>query len=266
MRTLKLTVAYDGGRYVGWQRQASGESIQGLIEAALEVLEGRAVTVHGAGRTDAGVHALGQVATAAVELRHDTGTVLRALNAHLPPDIRIRAVDEMEADFHARFSARRKTYRYLLRTGAVQSPFEHGFVWHLHEPLEHSAMQTAAALFRGTHDFAAFRSTGGDVTTTIRTIHRSDLIVGSAGSAGGAPSVTGGPDDGAGGSLLVYEVEGDGFLRHMVRAIVGTLVDVGRRARPPESVRDLLSGGATRRQAGMTAPPHGLYLVAVDYD
>ena len=263
MRTLKLTVAYDGGRYVGWQRQASGESIQGLIEAALEVLEGRAVTVHGAGRTDAGVHALGQVATAAVELRHDTGTILRALNAHLPPDIRIRAVDEMEADFHARFSARRKTYRYLLRTGDVPSPFEHGFVWHLHEALEHSAMQTAAALLRGTHDFAAFRSAGGDVTTTIRTIHRSELVVGSVGSA---PGGTSGPDDRAGGSLLVYEVEGDGFLRHMVRAIVGTLVDVGRRARPPESIRDLLAAGATRGQAGMTAPPHGLYLVAVDYD
>ena len=267
MRTLKLTVAYDGGRYVGWQRQASGESIQGLLEAALQILEGRPVTVHGAGRTDAGVHALGQVATAAVHLRHDPATILRALNAHLPPDIRVRAVDEMAADFHARFSARRKTYRYLLRTGAVPSPFEHRFVWHLQEPLERSAMQAAAALLRGRHDFAAFRSTGGDVTTTIRTIHRSELVTGSTASASGSPgSVAGGPDDRAAGALLVYEVEGDGFLRHMVRAIVGTLVDVGRRTRPPESIRDLLSAGATRGQAGMTAPPHGLYLVAVDYD
>jgi tRNA pseudouridine38-40 synthase len=245
MRTLKLTLAYDGTRFVGWQRQAEGESIQGLLEEALAKFEGAPVTVHGAGRTDAGVHALGQVASAHVAFTHTAATLGRALNALLPDDIRVLDIVEAPPDFHARFSARSKSYRYQLRTSQVGDPFTRAFEWQMPEPLDVDSMRAAAASLVGTHDFAAFQSAGTDTTSTVRTISRSDVI-------------TEGP-------LITYEVTGNGFLRHMVRAIVGTLVEIGRGWRPVASVTQLLDGG-TRADAGATAPPHGLFLVRVDYD
>jgi len=157
-RTLKLTVSYDGTRFVGWQRQADGVSIQGLLEEALARFEGAAVTVHGAGRTDAGVHALGQVASVQITSAHPTGAVARGLNASLPPDVRVIDIREAAVDFHARFSARTKTYRYLLRNASIVSPFERAFVWHVPEALDLDAMRTAARALVGTHDFAAFSS------------------------------------------------------------------------------------------------------------
>jgi tRNA pseudouridine38-40 synthase len=246
-RTLKITLSYDGTRFVGWQRQAAGESIQGLLEDALARFEGGPVTAHGAGRTDAGVHALGQVASATVSFTHPPDTLVRALNAQLPEDVRVLEVAEAPAEFHARFSARSKTYRYQIRAGTTGDPFTRAFVWQLAEPLDVAAMRPAAARLVGTHDFAAFQSAGTETSTTVRTIFRSDLR---------------GPD---GLAPLVFEISGDGFLRHMVRAIVGTLVEIGRGWRPAGSMAQLLDGG-TRAQAGATAPPHGLFLVRVDYD
>lgn len=258
MRTLKLTLAYDGTRFVGWQRQADGESVQGALETALARFEGGPVTVHGAGRTDAGVHALGQVASVTLACRHDAATLARGLNAQLPEDVRVLSAVEASSDFHARFSARSKLYRYLLRNAPLANPFERAYVWHVQQPLDVMRMESAAGMLRGTHDFAAFQSAGGGRSSTRRTLTRSD-IVRYPGPLLHGPA---GADE---GTLLAYEVQGDGFLRHMVRAIVGTLVDVGRGWREPDSV-GALTKGATRARAGPTAPAHGLYLVGVDYD
>ncbi len=252
MRTLKLTVAYDGTRLVGWQRQAEGDSVQGLLEEVIARLEGAPVTVNGAGRTDAGVHALGQVASVRVTCGHDTGTFARALNAQLPAEVRVVAVEEVEPEFHARFSARSKTYRYLLCNQLVANPFERAFSWHVPEPLDVEAMGRAARALVGAHDFSAFQSAGSDVKETVRTVSRSEFV------AFVEPPVLG-PS-----ALLAYEIAGDGFLRHMVRAIVGTLVDVGRGWREPQTLDALLQNGQ-RAQAGPTAPAHGLFLVRVDY-
>jgi len=251
-RNLKITLEYDGNRYVGWQRQAEGESIQGLLEDALAKFEGGPVTAHGAGRTDAGVHALGQVASAHVSFTHPPATIGRGLNATLPEDIRVIGVADMPEDFHARFSARSKTYRYQMSTDPIGDPFSRRLVWQLREQLDLETMARAAATLVGTHDFAAFQSAGTDVTTTVRTIVRSDIVMLPAGPPG-APA------------RFAYDVTADGFLRHMVRAIVGTLVEIGRGRRDAESLAQLLDGG-TRAQAGATAPPHGLFLVRVDYD
>ena len=258
-RTLKITLAYDGARFVGWQRQARGESIQGLLEAALARFEGAPVVVHGAGRTDAGVHALGQVASAVLTCGHEPDAIRRGLNAQLPDDVRVLAVAEEAAEFHARFSTRGKTYRYLIRAGGIAIPFERTAVWHVPETLDAAAMARAAESLVGRHDFAAFRSAGDRVRSTERTLRRSTI----AAPAGG--SGPGGDIPGA-GVLLAYEVEGDGFLRHMVRAIVGTLVEVGRGWRAPDSIASLLEPATPRGKAGATAPAHGLYLIRVDYD
>ena len=279
MRILKLTVAYDGTRFVGWQRQAEGESIQGLLEQALARFGGAPVTVHGAGRTDAGVHALGQVASAEVTSQHDAASIHRGLNASLPPEVRVTAVEDAPAGFHARFSARSKTYRYVLDTSPVASPFDRAFAWHLPERLDVPAMQEAASALIGNHDFAAFQSTGSETSGTVRTITRSELMASQYEQCVGRTlsGPPGEPDTGVpaararwGGVarpriVIAYEVAGNGFLRHMVRAIAGTLVEIGRGWREPGSMAALLAGGS-RAQAGPTAPAHGLFLVRVDYD
>ncbi len=256
MRTLKLTLAYDGTGYAGWQRQAGAETIQALVESALQPLEGRAVTVHGAGRTDAGVHALGQVAS--VRLTHPIGAeaLLRALNANLPPAVRVLCVEEADDGFHARFNARGKVYRYRLATGSVAHPLDLRYAWHLPQPVDLAALQAAGALLEGRHDFAAFQAAGGTATaTTVRTISRLRI----------APERR--PDwraSSGGGENIGIEVHGDGFLRHMVRAIVGTLVEVGQGRRAAGSVEDVLAA-RRRASAGPTAPARGLFLVRVDY-
>ncbi len=256
MSTFKLTLQYDGTGFVGWQRQASGVSIQGLLEDAMGRLDGRGVTVTGAGRTDAGVHALGQVASLVLERTIEPDALVRALNGILPTTVRVVRAEAVDSDFNARFAARGKTYRYRVLTGVIASPFELRYAWHLARRLDDSRMADAARMLIGHHDFAAFRSTGSDVQTTTRTLH--DISFRRVPVSSGAESL----DESA--RILHVEVAGDGFLRHMVRTIVGTLIEVGTGQRDPASVLAALESGR-RADAGVTAPGHGLFLVRVHY-
>ncbi len=256
MPRFKLTIAYDGTGFVGWQRQTNGPSIQALLEDALAVLEGAPVTVIGAGRTDAGVHALGQVAGVTLGREIDAATLLRAVNAHLPETIRVIAAEAAPDEFHAQFRARAKTYRYQLWNDGVLHPFAHGYVWHLPPPrLDLDAMREAAAFLLGRQDFASFEALPAVASTTERDISVSRLTTGAEEIRPGVP---------AGHGLITYEIRGDGFLRHMVRSIAGTLVEVGRGRRRPEWIAEVLAA-KSRAAAGPTAPAAGLFLVRVEY-
>ena len=252
MRTLKLTIAYDGTRYVGWQRQARGTSVQALVEATIATIEGRPVRVTGSGRTDAGAHALGQVAS--VDLRHPISPrdLRRAINARLPDDVRIVDVAEVRPGFNARFAARSKTYRYRILNNEVGDPFERDRAWRIGPALDAAAMREALRLVVGTHDFVAFQASGSHVRTTTRTVTSARLWQGHEHPEERRPDV------------LVIEITGDGFLRHMVRTVVGTLVEVGLGRRDAASLAEALAQ-RDRRLAGPTAPAHGLFLVRVDY-
>ena len=260
-RTFKLTVAYDGTHLVGWQRQRTGTSVQGLLEDALARLAGEPVTVVGAGRTDAGVHAIGQVASACFETLHDAATLRRAINAQLPPEVRVRAVEDAPEGFHARFSATGKKYRYLLLEGEDPGPFLWRYVWRVPGRLDLEAMRAAARGLEGTHDFSAFQSAGSDVHHAVRTVTRAAVEAWTGGEPP-APVVAAPP--GPGERLLVFEVHAGGFLRHMVRAMAGTLVEIGCGRRLPGDVEGILAG-RLRSAAGSTAPASGLWLVSVDY-
>jgi tRNA pseudouridine38-40 synthase len=252
VRTIKIVLAYDGTGFVGWQRQATGRSIQSEVEDALARIEGARVAVVGAGRTDAGVHALGQVASFRLESPIALPSLQQALNAMLPPEVRATSVAEDAPDFNARFAARSKTYRYQIVNTAIMNPFLRLYAWHVPRALDLEAMNAAAGLLRGTLDFAAFQAAGSDISGTVRTLSVSRWT----------SQRDGGP---AGGAMLCYEVRGDGFLRHMVRNIVGTLVEVGTGRRPPQSIEAVIAS-CDRGAAGPTAPAHGLWLVAVEYD
>jgi tRNA pseudouridine38-40 synthase len=288
MSSYRVTIAYDGTDFVGWQRQASGVSVQGVLEEALRALDERHVTAIAAGRTDAGVHALGQVAAFTLAHAQPAETVLRALNARLPETVRVLDAAEVPASFHPQFDAHSKTYRYRIWNGDVLSPFERRYAWHLPGALDVGAMRAAAALLEGEHDFAAFQGSGSDVVTTVRRvltsriadcglrIGASGLRIGASGlriGASGFEFGASGFDSGASGlgfgrtaqpALVEYEIAGTGFLRHMVRVIVGSLVEVGRRRQPPEWLTRVLDS-RDRSAAGQTAPALGLFLVGVDY-
>ena len=244
MRTFKLTLAYDGTNYVGWQRQVNGVSIQQLVEEACVPLSGTMPAVAGAGRTDAGVHAIGQVASVDLKTTLPVEKLQRAINFRLPPDIRVVDLADAPPGFHARFHALGKAYRYRMVTQPVPSPFDRWFVWHAPEVRDVEAMRRAAAVLVGQHDFASFQAVGPCERDPVKTIHRLEIRDMS-------------------GELRI-EIEGDGFLRHMVRVIAGTLADVGVGTRTPESVADALAA-RTRPAAGRTAPACGLTLVSVQY-
>jgi tRNA pseudouridine38-40 synthase len=264
-RTLKLTLAYDGTDFVGWQRQAEGVSIQALLEDALSTIEGRRVTVTGAGRTDAGVHALGQVASVVLAHALETAVLRRALNAMLPPEVRVLAVEEAAGGFHARYGARAKAYRYVVENAEVASPFARRYVWHVPQPLAVEAMADAARAIEGRHDFSAFQAAGSAAATAERTVVSSTLRVAGKADLYWRPSGLAAGGAGGEGRTLVYEVTGEGFLRHMVRVIVGTLVEIGAGRREAGAMPAIIAS-RDRQAAGPTAPACGLCLVRVEFD
>ena len=248
MRSVMLTIAYEGTDYAGWQVQPGQRTIQAELERALTSITGDEIRVVGSGRTDAGVHALGQVAGFRTESALAAAVFQRALNAELPRDIAVLDAAEATADFHPIRDCISKRYRYVIHDEPVRDVFSRRFVWHFRHRLNESAMAEGARHLLGRHDFSSFETTGAERPDSIRTI--SDL------------SVQRGAADQA--DRIMIEVEADGFLYNMVRAITGTLVEVGRGAQGPDWVQQVLRA-TDRCQAGQTAPPEGLFLLRVDY-
>jgi tRNA pseudouridine38-40 synthase len=247
MQNFKLLIEYDGTRYSGWQRQVEQPTIQSEIEKALATMTRTTVTLLGAGRTDAGVHALGQVASFRCDTRLEPDQILKGLNSLLPPDIAVLECRHAPEDFHARFSAKGKRYRYRVLNREVRSALERRTSWFIHTPLDLAAMQQAADQLTGRRDFKAFESAGSPRAHTVRQVTAAEWV-----------------RDRQQPGLLVFQIEADGFLRCMVRNIVGTLVAVGRGTLAPASI-DAILDSRDRRQAGPTAPARGLFLVAVQY-
>ncbi|MBM4132403.1 MAG: tRNA pseudouridine(38-40) synthase TruA [Nitrospira sp.] len=245
MPTFKLVVEYDGTGYAGWQRQLGQPTVQAALENALQKITQTSIAVIGAGRTDAGVHALGQV----VSFRSDKPLTprdwRRALNAHLPADISVQASESVPDDFHARYSAKTKQYEYRILNQPERPALDRNRVWHIYGPLHLDVMRQAATFLVGKQDFGSFQGNPTDTTDTICELQRLDLV--------------------QEGPLVRIQFLGDRFLKQMVRAIVGTLVEIGQDKRPPEAMKEILAA-KDRRAAGYTAPPQGLYLVRVDYN
>ena len=277
MRTLKLTIAYDGTAYAGWQYQCGVPTVQEALEGAIEKVTGQRVRVLASGRTDAGVHALGQVVGFRTESRLTPEVFLRALNANLPQDIAVLDVAEAPEDFHAIAQVVRKRYRYVIYDGAIRDVFRRCYAWHYrYGRLDVEVMQRAAVALVGTHDFSSFESSGAERKTSVRTIY--ELCVERGRTGNNLPSPFGRGAGGEGGNercveqgragecnFIAIEIEADGFLYNMVRAIVGTLVEVGRSERPERWPGEVLRA-MDRRVAGPTAPPEGLFLVKVEYE
>ena len=247
VRWLKLTVAYDGTAYAGWQIQPSNPTIQGTLMDAWQAITGEVVTLTASGRTDAGVHALGQVVGLATASELACERLRQGLNAKLPEDIVVTEVTSAPPGFHATHDALRKMYRYQIHNSRVRPLIDRRYRWHLPQELDVAAMREAGAILVGRHDFACFETTGSERSSTVRTLTK--VEVGQGGTAG---------------ELIDIDVEGDGFLYNMVRGIVGTLYEVGRGAREPSWVAEVLAG-RDRKKAGPNAPAHGLVLMRVDY-
>lgn len=245
---FKLVIAYDGTGYAGWQVQKSGIGVQQRVEEAIAKIFPEAKRLHSSSRTDAGVHALGMVAQVEIpdaQMKMTTAKLALAINAYLPPDIRVMAARRVKNVFDARFDAEGKQYRYYVWNGAAMNPLLRHQAWHVPRPLDLAAMRSAAKMFIGKHDFKSLAATRAyEMKSTVRTLKRCDIK--------------------RNGPLLTFIIEGDGFLYKMCRGIVGTLVQAGQGKIAPEDIREILER-KDRRAAGMSAPAHGLVLWKVFY-
>jgi len=245
---LKLTIAYDGAAYAGWQAQKTGLGVQQRVEEAVAKIFPKAGRLHSSSRTDTGVHALGMVAHVEIpndEFNMPVAKAALAINAHLPRDIRIMAAARCRSDFDARFSAKGKQYRYFVWTGPAMNPLLRHTAWHVSHKLDLAAMRSAAKLFQGRHDFKSLAGTRSyEMASTVRTLRRCEVK--------------------RNGPLLTFIIEGDGFLYKMCRGMVGTLVQVGQGKIAPNAIKQILDQ-KDRRAAGMTAPAPGLVLWKVFY-
>ncbi|MCE5189034.1 MAG: tRNA pseudouridine(38-40) synthase TruA [Eubacteriales bacterium] len=244
-RRIRLIVAYDGTAYVGWQLQENGVSVQQRLNEALLAVTGETIQLHGSGRTDSAVHARAQVAHFDTEARMPADKFAIAMNMRLPRDIRVLCSEETTEAFHARFSAKNKTYRYTVQTGLHADVFCRDTALHVHTPLNFERMRLAAQDALGEHNFSAFMSAGSALERTVRTVYRSEWT--------------------QAGQYLYYDVSANGFLYNMVRILVGTMLEIGSEKRPQDSIRRALASGL-REDAGATAPPHGLTLMRVQYE
>ena len=246
MATYKMTVAYDGTRYNGWQIQRSTDNtIQGKLSAVLSKMTGSMVEVHGSGRTDAGVHARGQVASFEIDGNYSPAEILAYLNRYLPDDIAVLTVDKADSRFHARLSCRQKTYRYRIHTSIVPDVFNRKYVYtYLDKPLNVGLMRRAAEQLIGKHDFKAFCGNPHFKKSSVRTIFSINI------------------NDDANGITLDFT--GDGFLQNMVRILTGTLIEIGNGNIPANAITDILTS-KDRQRAGFTAPPQGLTLMGAEY-
>ena len=243
-RNIRLTIAYDGTAYHGFQRQANALTIQQVLEEKLRLIFGHPLSIIGSGRTDTGVHAYGQVANFRTNGAIPTERIVKAANGVLPEDIVVLDAEEANIAFHARKCAKQKTYVYRIYNGSLPNPFERNYAWQVNTKLDTDLMNTAASFVLGTHDFSAFRAAGGALVNPVKTI----LEAGCRRE----------------GDLVVFTFTGTGFLYHMVRNLVGTIADIGVRRRDPLEFEQILKS-RDRRLAGATAPPQGLYLMHVLY-
>jgi tRNA pseudouridine38-40 synthase len=273
VRWLKLTVAYDGGAYAGWQIQPDKPTVQGTIEATWQKLTQESVHITAAGRTDAGVHALGQVVGVSTQTRLSNDELHRALNALLPDDVAVVTIADAGENFHATYDAVGKRYFYQIHNARAPSVFDRHYAWHYPHPLDADAMHRSGQSLVGRHDFSSFESAGSERPDSIRTI--TELQVARYAAEFLPSQIRRGEDSHLAVSekrpyvhsagLVTVDVAGDGFLYNMVRAIVGTLIEVGRGTRDTHWPAEVLAA-RDRRAAGQTAPPHGLFLVSVDYE
>jgi tRNA pseudouridine38-40 synthase len=245
MQNFKITIEYDGSAYHGWQRQVEDRTIQGEIENALMTMTGNSITLTGSGRTDAGVHAFNQAANFRCATSLTPETFLKGLNSLLPEDIVITSCKTVPEKFHARYDVKSKVYHYRILNRLLPAAISRQYAWHIRKKLNLSAMQEALRCIIGSHDFRAFEGSGSPRTSTIRCIINADLVK-------------------TDNDYLVLKIEGDGFLKFMVRNIVGTLVDVGFDKITPDDFKQILLS-KDRNLAGITAPAHGLFLIEVKY-
>lgn len=244
MRNIKLTIEYDGKEFNGWQKQPTKLNIQGEIEKAIEEITGEKVDLTASGRTDAGVHSLGQTANFKTDSQIPIEKIAKAINSKLKKSIVIKSAEEVDEKFHSRYSVKSKTYRYIINNSENGTAIYRGLEYHIPMKLDVKKMQEAVKFFEGEHDFKGFKASGTSSKSSIRTIYKGEVK--------------------QEGERIIIEVTGNGFLYNMVRIIAGTLVDVGLEKIKPEEISEIIES-KDRTKAGKTLPPHGLYLLKVEY-